>query len=207
MATLWTRSTASAQAALDALRVEVEVEKATAQNTVTSMRGELGRTETALEQRTSALLAAQVRIQELEQGHAASEATRLALEAEITRLQDENAARDLALVQARADFSEELEKLRTSAGLAEERLRATEKRALLDIERERVASARLQKELDAATRRTEQGEARHRRELQVVQRRNLPMRDTRRVSSRAASWPCETQTPAMRVSSGCCESR
>ncbi|MFM0342198.1 DNA-binding protein [Paraburkholderia fungorum] len=169
VATLWTRSTASAQVALEALRVEAEAEKVVAQNAVTSMEGELSRTETALEQRTSALLAAQVRIQELEQGQAASEATRLALEAEIARLQDENAARDPALVQARADFSEELEKLRTSAGLAEERLRATEKRALLDIERERVASARLQKELDAATRRTEQGEARHRSELQAVQ--------------------------------------
>ena len=169
VATLWTRSTASAQVALEALRVEAEAEKVVAQNAVTSMEGELGRTETALEQRTSALLAAQVRIQELEQGQAASEATRRALEAEISRLQDENAARDRALAQARADFSEELEKLRASAGLAEERLRATEKRALLEIERERVASARLQKELDAATRRTEQGEARHRSELQAVQ--------------------------------------
>jgi chromosome segregation ATPase len=169
VATLWTRSTASAQLALDALRVEAEAEKVAAQNTVTSMQGELGRTETALEQRTSALLAAQVRIQELEQGQAAGEATRRALEAEITRLQDENAARDLALLQARADFSGELEKLRASAGLAEERLRATEKRALLEIERERAASTRLQKELDAATRRTEQGDARHRSELQAVQ--------------------------------------
>ncbi|NMM03131.1 ATPase [Paraburkholderia sp. RP-4-7] len=169
VATLWTRSTASAQVALEALRVEAEAEKVVAQNAVTSMEGELGRTETALEQRTSALLAAQVRIQELEQGQAAGEATRRALEAEISRLQDENAARDRALAQARADFSEELEKLRASAGLAEERLRATGKRALLEIERERVASARLQKELDAATRRTEQGEARHRSELQAVQ--------------------------------------
>ena len=169
VATLWTRSTASAQAALEALRVEAEAEKVVAQNAVTSMEGELSRTETALEQRTSALLAAQVRIQELEKGQAAGEATRRALEAEIIRLQDENAARDRALAQARADFAEELEKLRASAGLAEERLRATEKRALLEIERERVASARLQKELDAATRRTEQGEARHRSELQAVQ--------------------------------------
>jgi hypothetical protein len=169
VATLWTRSTATAQTALEALRVEAEAEKVAAQNTVTSMQGELGRTETALEQRTSALLAAQVRIQELEQGQAAGEATRRALEAEIARLQDENAARDLALVQARADFSVELDKLRSSAELAEDRLRATEKRALLEVERERVASARLQKELDAATRRTEQGEARHRSELQAAQ--------------------------------------
>jgi chromosome segregation ATPase len=169
VATLWTRSTASAQGALEALRIEAGAEKVVAQNTVTSMEGELGRTETALEQRTSALLAAQVRIQELEQAQAAGEATRHALEAEIARLQDENAARDRALAQARADFAGELEKLRASAALAEERLHAAEKRALLEIERERVASARLQKELDAATRRAEQGEAYHRSELRALQ--------------------------------------
>jgi hypothetical protein len=169
VATLWTRSTASAQDALDALRVEVEADRAAAQDAVTSTQANLARTEMALEQRTAALLAAQVRIQELEQAQASGEATRGALEAERARLQDEVGARGQALVQARADFSEELEKLRASAGLAEERLRAAEKRALLEIERERTASARIQKELDAATRRTEQGEARHRSELQVVQ--------------------------------------
>jgi chromosome segregation ATPase len=169
VATLWTRSTASAQGALDALRAEVEAEKVTAQNTVTSMEGELSRTETALEQRTATLLAAQVRIQELEQAQAAGEATRQALETEIARQQDEIGARDRALVQARADFSKELEKLRASTALAEERLHATERRALLEIERERTASMRVQKELDAATRRTEQGETRHRSELHALQ--------------------------------------
>lgn len=169
VATLWMRSTASAQGALDALRVEVEAERAAAQNAVTSMQGELARTEIALEQRTAALLAAQVHIHELEQAQAAGEATRGALKAEISRQQDEIGARDRALVQARADFSVELDKLRSSTALAEERSRAAEKRALLEIERERGVSARLQKELDAATRRTEQGEARHRSELQAVQ--------------------------------------
>ncbi|WP_087750664.1 hypothetical protein [Paraburkholderia caledonica] len=134
-----------------------------------SLQAELARTETALEQRTSALLAAQVRIQELEQAQAAAEATRQALGTEIARQQDEIGARDRALVQARADFSGELERLRDSAALADERLRAAEKRALLEIERERVASARLQKEFDTAKRRTEQGAARHRIELQAVQ--------------------------------------
>src|SRR5882757_4457908 len=123
VATLWTRSTASAQAALDALRTETEAEKVAARDAVASLQAELGRTETALEQRTSALLAAQVRIRDLEQAQAAGEATRQALETEIGRQQDEIGARDRALVQVRADFSAELEKLRGSAELAEERLR------------------------------------------------------------------------------------
>jgi chromosome segregation ATPase len=169
VATLWTRSTASAQAALEALRTETEAEKVAARDAVTSLQAEFARTEAALEQRTSALLAAQVRIRELEQGQAAAVAARQALETEIARQQDELGARDRALVQARADFSGELEKLRASADLAQERLQAAEKRALLEIERERSASARLHKDLDAAARRAEQGETRHREEIQVLQ--------------------------------------
>lgn len=169
VATLWTRSTASAQAALETLRTETEAEKVAARDAVASLQAELGRTETALEQRTSALLAAQVRIRDLEQGQAASDATRRALETEIERQQDEIGTRDRALAQARGDFSSELEKLRANANVAEERLRAAEKRALLEIERERTASLRLQKELEAAARRAEKTEARHREEIQALQ--------------------------------------
>jgi hypothetical protein len=161
VATLWTRSTASAQGALDALRAEVEAEQSAARNEVTSLQAELALTETALEQRTAALLAAQVRIQELEQAQAAGEATRRALEAEIPRQQGEIGARDRALVQSRADFSREFDKLRSSAELAEERLRAAEKRALVEIERERGVSTRSQEEFHAAARRAEQSATRH----------------------------------------------
>jgi hypothetical protein len=169
VATLWTRSSASAQAALEALRADMEAEKTSARDEVMSLRAELARTETALEQRTGALLAAQVRIQELERAQAAADATHQALQTEIARQQDEIGARERALMQARADFSGELDKLRSSTELAEERLRAAEKRALLEIERERVVSTRVQKELAAATRKGEQGEARHRNELQILQ--------------------------------------
>src|SRR6202051_4149591 len=50
-----------------------------------------------------------------------------------------------------------------------ERLKAAETRALLEIERERQVAARLQKELDAATRKAEQGSTRHREEVQKLQ--------------------------------------
>ncbi|SAL19823.1 ATPase [Caballeronia udeis] len=50
----------------------------------------------------------------------------------------------------------------------QERLKAAEKRALLEIDRERQAAARLQKELDAAARKREQSDARYRTELRAV---------------------------------------
>ncbi|WP_321888249.1 DNA-binding protein [Paraburkholderia bannensis] len=169
VAALWTRATAAAQSSLEALRVEVEEARREAESRVASLQNDLARTETALEQRTTALLAAQVRIHELEQAQAAGEATRAALEGQVAGLQQAGRERDAALVQARADFAAELDKLRASAELAETRLQAAEKRALLEIERERATSARLQKDLEAATKRATRAEESARSETQALQ--------------------------------------
>ncbi|AIO38710.1 hypothetical protein DM40_4389 [Burkholderia cenocepacia] len=169
VAALWNRSSAEAAAALDALRAEVEAERAEAKAEVAAVQKDLSRTETALEQRTAALLSAQVRIHELEQARAADEASRRALQAEIDRLKSDNDAADRALAQARADFTSQLDRLRGDASRAEDRLRASEKRALQEIDRERVAAARLQKELDAAAARAEQRDIQHRRDLATLQ--------------------------------------
>ncbi|OUL89755.1 DNA-binding protein, partial [Paraburkholderia hospita] len=169
VATLWTRATASAQAELDALRAEVEGQRVEAELRVAAARGELGRTETALEQRTAALLAAQVEVRELEKAHAEGHAARQAMEVEIARLRSEVAARDRELTQVREGFSRDLEKLRESAERAEERLRASEKRALLEIDRERGVVAKLQKETDEATKRADRREAEQRRAVEALQ--------------------------------------
>nr|WP_180727725.1 DNA-binding protein [Paraburkholderia sp. PGU16] len=169
VATLWTRATASAQAELEALRAEVEAQRMEAEQRVAAARGELGRTETALEQRTAALLAAQIEVRELEKAQAEGQAARQALDAEIPRLRNEAAARDRELAQVREGFSRDLEKLRETAERAEERLRATEKRALLEIDRERGAVAKLQKEVDETTKRADRREAEHHRAVDSLQ--------------------------------------
>jgi predicted nucleic acid-binding Zn-ribbon protein len=169
VATLWTRATVSAQAELDALRAEVEGQRTEVQQTVAAVRGELERTETALEQRTAALLAAQVEVRDLEKAQAEGHAARQALDAEVNRLRAEAATRDRELDKVREGFSRDLDKLRETAERAEERLRATEKRALLEIDRERGAVARLRKELDEATKRADRREAEQRRTVEALQ--------------------------------------
>jgi chromosome segregation ATPase len=169
VATLWTRATASAGTALDALRDEVEAQRAEAQQAVAAARDELARVETALEQRTAALLAAQVEVRELDKAQAEGHAQRQALAAELERIGAALAARDRELVAVREGFSRDLEKLREAAGRAEERLRASEKRALLEIDRERGAATKLQKELDEATRRADRKDTDHRRAIEAVQ--------------------------------------
>jgi hypothetical protein len=58
---------------------------------------------------------------------------------------------------------------REAAERAEDRLRATEKRALLEIDRERNIATKLQKELDDATRRADRKDDEHRRALETMQ--------------------------------------
>jgi DNA repair exonuclease SbcCD ATPase subunit len=167
--TLWTRASASAQAELTALRDEVEARGVEAEHKVVAAREELARTETALEQRTAALLSAQVEIRDLEQQQAEEGATRKALEVEIKRLGDEAVARERELEKVRDTFSRNLEKLRDTAERAEERLRATEKQALLEIDRGRSAAAKFQKDLAEAGKRAEKRDAEHRRVIEALQ--------------------------------------
>jgi predicted nucleic acid-binding Zn-ribbon protein len=169
VSTLWTRATASAGAALDALREEVEAQRAEAQQSVVAARDELDRVETALEQRTAALLAAQVEVRDLDKAQAEGRAQRQALEAELARVRAALAARERELVEAREGFSRDLEKQREAAERAEDRLRASEKRALLEIDRERSTATKLQKELDEATRRADRKDADHRRASEAMQ--------------------------------------
>jgi chromosome segregation ATPase len=169
VSTLWTRATAAAGAALDALRSEVEAQRAEAQQSVVAARDELGRVETALEQRTAALLAAQVEVRELDRAQAEGHAQRQALEAELGRIQAALGARERELVEARQGFSRDLEKQHEAAERAEERLRASEKRALLEIDRERSTATTLQKELDEAARRADRKEVDHRRASETMQ--------------------------------------
>ncbi|BAO92777.1 DNA-binding protein [Caballeronia cordobensis] len=166
---LWARAAASAQAELTSLRDDVEARRAEAEQRVVAAREELGRTETALEQRTAALLTAQVEIREFERQQAEEAATRKALEAQIQRLGEEAVARERELEKVRDTFSRDLEKLRETANRAEERLRATEKRALLEIDRERSAVAKAQKELAEAAKRGDKREAEHRRSVEALQ--------------------------------------
>ncbi|MFM0477013.1 DNA-binding protein [Paraburkholderia strydomiana] len=169
VATLWSRATASADAALDALRAELEAQRVEAQQSVIAARDELGRVETALEQRTAALLAAQVEVRELGRAQVEGHAQRKALEAELARVSAALAARDRELVEVREGFSRDLEKQREAAERAEDRLRASEKRALLEIDRERNTATKLQKELDDATRRADRKDDDHRRALETLQ--------------------------------------
>ena len=69
-------------------------------------------------------------------------AAKAELERQLVAVQEQRKALDHALVEARRDFSLELGKLRGDLARSEERFAESEKRALLEIDRERLAAAR-----------------------------------------------------------------
>lgn len=90
------------------------------------------------------------RISELEQILASLNATVALQESQLQQARQDQLLREENLDNARREFADELEKIRESAAMAEARYQAAEKRALLDIDRERTNASRLQKELVAA---------------------------------------------------------
>lgn len=166
VAALWSRASAAANAALDGLRADVEAERRDARQSVGKLQADLARTETALEQRTTALLTAQVRIHELEQSLASAEAARTALDDELAQLRQQSRDHDTTIAQTQAAFASERDRLRAGIELADTHRQAAEKRVTLEVERERAANARLQRDAETAT----QALADARAELRALQK-------------------------------------
>jgi len=168
-AALWTRSVDMAQDQLAAAQLEAQRLVAEAQARQTQAEADRDRLRQELTGSAAALDGAQTRITERDQALAISVAAAKTLQEQVRLAQQGEQHLQRALETARHDFASELDKLRADGKGAQERLRAAETRALLEIERERQAAARLQKELDAATRKAEQGSTRHRDEVQKLQ--------------------------------------
>jgi chromosome segregation ATPase len=168
-AALWTRAVDLAQEQLAAAQLEAQRSVADAQAGQAGAEAERDQLRQELTGSAAALDDAQARIAEGEQALAISVAAASTLQEQVRLAQQGEQQLQRALEAARHDFASELDKQRADGTLAQERLRAAETRALLEIERERQVAARLQKELDAATRKAEQGSTRHRDEVQKLQ--------------------------------------
>ena len=167
-AALWTRAVDMAQDQLAIAQHEAQCSVADAQARQTQAEAERDQVRQELSGSAAALDGAQTRISELDQALTISVAAASTLQEQVRLAQQGEQQLQRALETARHDFASELDKLRADGALALERLKAAETRALLEIDRERQAVARLQKELDAAARKREQGDTRYRTELQAL---------------------------------------
>ncbi|WP_165105838.1 MULTISPECIES: DNA-binding protein [unclassified Caballeronia] len=168
-AALWTRAVDMAQDQLAAAQLEAQRSVAEAQAGQARAEAERDQLRQELTGSAAALEGAQARIIELDQTLAISVAAVSTLQEQVELAREGEQKLQRALETARQDFASELDKIRSDGKLAQERLKAAETRALLEIDRERQAAARLQKDLDTVTRKAEQGVSRHREEVQKLQ--------------------------------------
>ncbi|SAL88616.1 ATPase [Caballeronia choica] len=161
---IWDRAQTSAQEALTGFRSDASQQADQARAAQAGAETEVARLRQELTGSAVLLDSARAKGAELEQEVATLTAACEAFKSQLQRAQHEQAELQRALGDARRDFAAELDKQRAAGELAEERLRATETRALLEIDRERVAVSRAQKALDDLVRKSEQRDERYRKQ-------------------------------------------
>lgn len=147
VATLWTRAQASSQESLSAVRAQAEESALTLKAAVEAAEADR---ETALQERDNLQRLIEDgadRALHLERSLAAERAEKEAISEQLQAARHQQAAREAAFSDAHRSLAAEMEKLRQALQKSEERYEAIEKRALLEIERERLASVKLQKDL------------------------------------------------------------
>jgi hypothetical protein len=163
-ATLWASAQQLAHETLTACRLEAQQQVDAASAAVAATQLASAALQGRLQDQENIGAQALRRIGALEQETAGLMATNLSLTAQLQQTREQataqqQQAREQAMLDqqahqqqlqdARREFTAELDQLRAANQLANERSLAVETRALLEIDRERTALARLQKELDA----------------------------------------------------------
>ncbi len=169
VASLWTNAQAAASQSLQAYRHEADV-------AVQKMQAELAALEAdkeghlhAIEGLNSELTQAGHALAEKHDELIAAAATQSSLQAALSDEKDTSSRLQHQLEAARLQFGAELDKLRDAAKLADERTRATEKRLLLDIDRERTLQAAARKETETLGAQLRDLAVQHKQELNTVQ--------------------------------------
>lgn len=168
-AALWDQAQARARESLGAYQAEAQATVAEARAAQSQAEGERDRLRDECNALRADLAQAREQIQVLQQQRAADAAAREMLDEQLAKAQADIASHRQAQESARLYFAAEIEKLRSEAQLAEERFRAAEKRALLEIDRERSANAKLEKELASTRADAAKLAERHRLEVHGLQ--------------------------------------
>lgn len=170
VASLWIQAQAAAQDGLAGFRAEAQAatlkaktEKAAAESERATALAQLKRTHYTIKEATERAL-------QLERDLATAQAGKASLEDQLATAGRQQTVLETALTESRRDFAAELEKLRQALQKSEERHEAGEKRALLEIDRERTASAKLQTEVAQLRESQMKATERHRSDVGLLQK-------------------------------------
>lgn len=147
VASLWTRAQSAAHDGLSVFRAEAQaaVDKSRAAHDGAEQERQAAVKELNESRDVQARLNERNLV--LERDLAAERAAKDSLASQLTAAQQQRESLENALTEARRDFASQLEKMRDDLKRSEERFEAAEKRALLEIDRERTVSVRANKEL------------------------------------------------------------
>lgn len=162
---LWMQAQTAAQESLAIFRSEAETAVAAARAEKDAVSRELSAAHADLVKTREESVATADRVLQLERELAAEHAQNEGLTRQLSSAVRQQTALETALAEARRDFSSELEKLRRTLQRSEERYEAGQKRALLEIDRERSATGKLQKDLLQARQLQSDADKRHRDEI------------------------------------------
>lgn len=166
---LWTQAQAAAQEGLAVFRYEAQATVLEARAAQVSAENERATNLLKQQKTEQALQAATERTSILERELAAEQGGKEALALQLEAAGRQQAALEAALADARRDFAAELEKLRQALQRSEGHCKAAENRALLEMDRERMAAAKAQHEAAQARQNLQDTEGRHRAEMAQLQ--------------------------------------
>jgi len=170
VAVLWVQAQKAAQEGLAAFRGEAQAAILEAQTAKLLAESSLANVQTELELVRQSAQATEDRALQLERDLSAERAGKELLSTQLVAASHQQLVLENALAEARHDFTSELEKLRQALQGSEERCDAAEKRALLEIDRERTSAAKLQKELAQLRQIQLESAERHRGEIANLQK-------------------------------------
>lgn len=170
VASLWAQAQAAAQEGLAAFRAEAQATAQEAKTEKAEVETELIRVQEEVNKAHHAIQIATERALQLERNLATEQAGKALLADQLVAAGHQQKLLEAALAESRRDFAAELEKLRQALQKSEQRHEAGEKRALLEIDRERTASAKLQKELSHLRESQIDATERHHSEVGLLQK-------------------------------------
>ena len=162
---LWQRAQAEAKSNLSALQEEAEARVQDSQSAAEDALQKQQVAVAALESARQAGSALQQQVNELQGSLARAQGEMAAQQRQIDLAMAQRQELHQALATTREQFTRELEQQRTASTAAEERHAADMKRMLLDVDRERVQSTKVQKELEQSRRTVSEQVEDHRRQL------------------------------------------
>jgi chromosome segregation ATPase len=162
---LWQRAQAEAKSTLSALQEEAEARVQGAQSDAEEALQKLQGVETALDAARQEGMGLQQQVNELQASLARAQGEMAAQQRQIDLAMAQRQELQQALATARDQFTRELEQQRTASAAAEERHAAGMKRMLLDVDRERVQTTKIQKELEQSRRTLSEQVEHHRTQL------------------------------------------